>query len=85
LGIQVDRCDDGLHLSQERYALDILQRARMYKCKSVSTPLPTTRKLSVKSGEPLKEEEASHYLRIVVGLQYLTLTRPNILFAVNKV
>jgi hypothetical protein len=61
LGIQVDQCDDGLHLSEKRYALDILQQARMSKCKSVSTPLPTIGKLSVKSGEPLKEEEASQY------------------------
>jgi hypothetical protein len=85
LGIQVDQCDDGLHLSQERYNVDILQRAGMSKCKAVNTPLPTTEKLSVKSGESLKEEEASHYRSIVGGLQYLMLTQLDISFPVNKV
>jgi hypothetical protein len=85
LGIQVDRSTDGLCLSQERYASDILHRAGMSKCKSASTPLATTGKLSVTTGDPLKEEEASKYRSIVGGLQYLTLTRPDISFAVNKV
>jgi hypothetical protein len=55
----------------------------MSKCKAVNTPLITNGKLSVKSGDPLKEEEASHYRK--GGLQYLTLTQSDILFAVNKV
>jgi hypothetical protein len=55
------------------------------KCKAVNTPWPTTGKLSVKSGESLKDEEASHYRSIVGGLQYLMITQPDISFAVNKV
>jgi hypothetical protein len=74
LGIQVDRSDDGMCLSQERYASNILRRAGMSKCKSVSTPLATTGKFSVTVGEPLEEEEASQYRSIVGGLQYLMLT-----------
>jgi hypothetical protein len=57
----------------------------MSKCNTVNTPLITNGKLSVKSGDPLKEEEASHYRSIVGGLQYLTLTQSDISFAVNKV
>ncbi|KAL8153244.1 hypothetical protein V2J09_011004 [Rumex salicifolius] len=36
LGISVSRTKSGLHLSQEKYADDILQRANMQACKSIS-------------------------------------------------
>lgn len=41
--------------------------------------------LSQEDGDPLSAEEATHYRSIVGGLQYLTITRPDISFAVNKV
>jgi hypothetical protein len=57
----------------------------MSKCKSVSTLLATMVKLSITTGEQLKEEEASQYRSIVGGQQYLMLTQPDISFVVNKV
>jgi hypothetical protein len=47
LGIEVRRTPDALILSQGRYAVDILARAGMKDCRPVSTPLPTTTKLSI--------------------------------------
>jgi hypothetical protein len=38
LGIEVRRTQDGLVLSQQRYATDILFRSRMSKCKAIDTP-----------------------------------------------
>jgi histone deacetylase 1/2 len=42
-------------------------------------------KLSIHEGALLSADDATRYRSIVGGLQYLTLTRPDISFAVNKV
>jgi hypothetical protein len=45
----------------------------------------TSEKLSLQGGEPLELNDSTQYRSIVGALQYLTLTRPDISFAVNKV
>jgi histone deacetylase 1/2 len=76
---------DGLVLSQEKYAEDIIKRAGMNHSKPINTPLSSVEKLSVAKGEQLGPEDSTKYRRIVGAMQYLTLTRPDISFAVNKV
>ena len=56
----------------------------MKDCKPSPTPLSSSEKLSAFEGELLKEEEITKYRSAVGALQYLTLTRPDISFAVNK-
>jgi hypothetical protein len=85
LGIEVHQSSDGLLLTQEKYTKDILLRSGMVKCKPVSTPLAANEKLSLSDGTMLSNEDATTYRSVVVALQYLTLTRTNISFAVNKV
>ena len=51
----------------------------------MATPLLASEKLSMYSGDPLDDDMSKRYRSIVGGLQYLTLTRPDIAFAVNKV
>ena len=85
LGIEVKKNSDGLVLSQGKYAEDIIKRAGMNHNKSVSTPLSTVDKLSATKGEKLEPEDSTRYRSIVGALQYLTLTQPDISFAVNKV
>jgi histone deacetylase 1/2 len=85
LGIEVKRDQDGLVLSQKRYADDILSRSGMAKCKAVDTPLPTSQKLSIADGDKLGVDDSTRYRSLVGALQYLTLTRPDISFVVNKV
>ena len=48
-------------------------------------PLSTSEKLSKEEGEPLSAEESTNYRSVVGALQYLTLTRPDISFPINKV
>jgi histone deacetylase 1/2 len=48
-------------------------------------PLPATEKLSRFDGNPLGVEDSTRYRSIVGALQYLTLTRPDLGFSVNKV
>jgi hypothetical protein len=57
----------------------------MLSCKPVNTPLATSEKLSAHIGTPLGPQDATKYRSIVGALQYLTLTQPDIAFAVNKV
>jgi hypothetical protein len=85
LGIEVKTINDRLHLSQSKYASDILKWAGMMNCKPVMTPLPISKKLSVHSGQPLDVKESTKYRSIVGALQYLTLTRPDLAYPVNKV
>ena len=70
---------------QHNYALDLLRCAHMVNCKSVSTPISVTEKLAHDYGKALSDDDVFKYRSLVGGLQYLTLTRPNISFAVNKV
>ena len=83
LGIEANRTRDGLHLSQSKYITDILQRFKLDEAKPCLTPLLANIQLSQEEGEPL--EDPSYYKQLVESLQYCTLTRPDIAFAVNKV
>lgn len=39
LGIMVDRTSEGIHLNQRKYALELLEEARMKQAKPIATPL----------------------------------------------
>jgi histone deacetylase 1/2 len=85
LGIEVKHVSSGIVLSQQTYISDVLQRVGMGDCKPVTTPLSTSEKLSLNEGEPLNDGDSTRYRSIVGALQYVTLTRPDIAFSVNKV
>ncbi|KAD3068636.1 hypothetical protein E3N88_36516 [Mikania micrantha] len=82
LGLEVTPTDDGLFLSQAKYAHDILSRADLLDCKPVHTPLAPNETLS-SAGAPLPD--VTSYRSLVGALQYLTITRPDIAYAVNQV
>lgn len=85
LGIEVKRINNGILLTQEKYTTDLLKRVGMLQCKPVNTPMSTSEKLSACEGDTLGPNDATEYRSIVGALQYLTLTRPDIAFSVNKV
>ncbi|KAK1632460.1 hypothetical protein QYE76_006775 [Lolium multiflorum] len=85
LGLEVLRSSAGLSLTQHKYSLDLLRRAGMLECKHASTPMSATDRLSAFDGDLLASDDATEYRSIVGGLQYLTITRPDISFAVNRV
>ncbi|KAM6545684.1 hypothetical protein CsatB_026420 [Cannabis sativa] len=83
LGIQVTTTDHGLHLSQTKYITDILYKAKLECANSLPTPMTGGEKLSCIGSDPVKNPQ--QYRSLVGALQYATLTRPEITFAVNKV
>jgi hypothetical protein len=85
LGIEVQHISNDIHLSQGKYASDVLHRVGMVNCKPCTTPLRTSGKLRIGSGELLSPEDATRYRSVVGALQYLTLTRPDLSFSVNCV
>jgi hypothetical protein len=85
LGIEVTKRKNGLLLTQEKYAKDLIQRVGMQGCKPTPTPLSSIEQLSLTSGTPLSSDDSTRYRSIVGGLQYLTLTCPDLSYSVNKV
>ena len=66
IGIEFKRLDEGILLTQEKYAKDILRRVGMTDCKPSSTPISTTEKWSLHEGELLSPKEGTKY-RSTVG------------------
>nr|XP_040249224.1 uncharacterized mitochondrial protein AtMg00810-like [Aegilops tauschii subsp. strangulata] len=85
LGLEASYNSGGMTLTQRKFALDLLHHVSMENCKPTSTPLSTSEQLARVSGRPLSIDDSFRYRSVVGGLQYLTLTRPDISFAVNKV
>ena len=73
----------GLHLSQQQYIADILTRTNMQLAKPSSSPMSAASPLSKFDGTSMSDP--SLFRSTVGALHYLSLTRPDIAFAVNKV
>jgi hypothetical protein len=85
LGIEVKQMYDGLLLTQEKNAIDLLRRVGMLLCKPAPTPMSTSEKHSAHEGEPLSLDDVTKYHSVVGALQYLSHTRLDLSFAINKV
>ncbi|XP_019163485.1 PREDICTED: uncharacterized protein LOC109159829 [Ipomoea nil] len=82
LGIETVSKDGGLFLSQQRYMRDILSRAGMVDCKPLATPVPVSRP---SSDSVVPYADPTQYRSLAGALQYLTVTRPDLSFTVNRV
>ncbi|KAJ1697336.1 hypothetical protein LUZ63_005848 [Rhynchospora breviuscula] len=83
LGIEAQHSSKGIHLTQTKYLLDLLSKVNMINAKPCATPMVTTPPLSKQDSDSF---DNPHFFRSVVGaLQYATLTRSEIVFAVNKI
>ena len=76
-------CDDqGLHISQSKYIIDLLHKSSMAKL--YSAPSISGSKLSTTVGDPLSESDTTTYHQVVGALQYCIITRPNMAYSVNQ-
>ncbi|KAG8501794.1 hypothetical protein CXB51_004789 [Gossypium anomalum] len=66
---------------KKKYAKDLLQRYGMLNCKLISTPMDPNIQLQADEGKKL--EDVTMYRQLVRNLIYLTLSRPDITYAVG--
>lgn len=83
LGLEISDSADGIYLSQAKYASDLISRAGMTDSKTASTPLEGNCHLTPLDGSPLADPTL--YRQLVGSLIYLTVTRPDIAYAVHVV
>jgi histone deacetylase 1/2 len=69
LGMEVTKVRDGIILSQDKYASDLLKKVNMSSCKPASTPISTSEKLSAFVGAPLGPNDARNYRSVVGALK----------------
>ncbi|KAL5795083.1 hypothetical protein ACOSP7_003677 [Xanthoceras sorbifolium] len=81
LGLEVDQTLEGIFLYQQKYAKDLLKKFGMLECKPISTPMEPNAKMCAHEGKDL--EDALMFRQLVGSLIYLTLTRPDISYAVG--
>jgi len=82
LGIEVSRSKKGIFLCQRKYTLDILSDSGMSGCRPTNFPMEQHLRLRPNEGTPLSDPTV--YRRLVGRLLYLTVTRPDIQYAVNS-
>lgn len=83
LSVQVTITQTGMLLSQEKYIDEVITRAGMSNCKAVATPM-VVKYLADNPSDASPFHDPSFFRSIVVSLQYITITRPEISFVVNK-
>ena len=82
LGIEITKTAAEMYLSQSKYIADLLAKHNMADCSPVPTPMSTGHYLTKGPGNVISN--VSQYISAVGALQYVTLTRPEIAFSVNK-
>ncbi|KAK2970794.1 hypothetical protein RJ640_007090 [Escallonia rubra] len=83
LGIEVTRSKKGIFLSQRKYVRNLLVETGKAGAKPCNTPMNPSVHLTKDDGDRLDDPEK--YRRLVGKLNYLTVTRPDIAYAVSNV
>ncbi|GJW25124.1 putative RNA-directed DNA polymerase [Tanacetum coccineum] len=83
LGIEIVPHVSDILLSQKKYILELLQSVGLSNCNPVSSLMVTSSSLSLDNSTAFSNPVK--YRQVVGSLQYVTLSRPDIDFTVNKV
>ena len=83
LGLDAPQFRKGHFLNQYKYVTDLIELAGLHRATPVDTPLEINLNLRKEDGDLLSDPTS--YRRLVGSLAYLTITWPDIAYAVNVV
>jgi hypothetical protein len=83
LGLEISSASYGYYLTQAKYISNLLSRANLTDSKIVDTSTELNTRLTPYDGEPLCD--FTLYRHLVGSLVYLTVTRPDISYAIHQV
>jgi Reverse transcriptase (RNA-dependent DNA polymerase) len=83
LGLKIIQEQDGIFLSQKKYAEDLLARFEMQNCNTCTTPMNTREKLM--KDDNTEATDALKFRSLIGRLIYLTHTRPDINYSVGLI
>jgi len=81
LGIEVATGPQGLFLSQRKYALEIIHECGLLATKPATFPMEQNHWLALTDSRTLRDP--GPYRRLIERLIYLTITRPDLTYAVH--
>ncbi|CAL1375545.1 unnamed protein product [Linum trigynum] len=81
LGVEVARSPSGIVLNQRKYAMDILEDSGLTGGRPSAFPMEQHNQLALAETPPITDP--GQYRRLIGRLLYLTITRPDIQYAVN--
>ena len=79
------RSTDDLYITQAKYASNLLSRAGLTDSKTVDTPVELNAHFTPSGGGGKPLSNPSLYRRLVGSIVYLTVTHPNISYAIHQV
>ncbi|KAL3503332.1 hypothetical protein ACH5RR_037781 [Cinchona calisaya] len=82
-GLEISSNSNGYFLTQAKYILALLARAGLTNSIIVSTPIETNARFTPRDGSPISN--LTLYCQLLGSLVYLTVTRPDIAYAVHVV
>ena len=82
LGLQVLQRSEGIYVSQQKYAQEVLNRFNMDRCNAVHNPIVPGFKMMKDGGIKV---DGTLYKQIVGSLMYLTATRPDMMYVVSLI
>ncbi|XP_060192594.1 uncharacterized mitochondrial protein AtMg00810-like [Lycium barbarum] len=80
LGLQIRQCDKGIFICQSKYTRELIHKFGLSDAKAMKTPMSPT--CSIDKDDIGKAVDETKYRGMIGSLQYLTASRPDIMFSV---
>ena len=80
LGLQIKQREDGIFISQEKYAKEVVKKYGLENAKEANTPIAIACKLGL--DEQGKNVDSRQYRGMIGSLLYLTASRPDLMLSV---